>query len=180
MDLPFALPTAVAGITLVSLYDENGLYGRVLTPFGFEIAYTWIGVMIAMAFTSMPFVVRTIQPVLQDMDESELEASETLGASPLSVFWTVVFPQIRPALVTGMILSMARSLGEFGAIVYISGNIPFETEVVSLLMMVRLDEYDYPAAVSVASVVLAVSIILMVAGVFYQRYALRYLTGGRS
>ena len=179
VDLPFALPTAVAGITLVSLYDETGLYGRVFTLFGIEIAYTWIGVMVAMAFTSMPFVVRTIQPVLQDMSEAELEASQTLGASPISVFWTVVFPQIRPALVTGMILSMARSLGEFGAIVYISGNIPFETEVVSLLMMVRLDEYDYPAAVSVASVVLGVSIIMMVAGVVYQRYALRYLTGGR-
>lgn len=175
VDLPFALPTAVAGITLVSLYDTTGLYGQALSIFGIEVAYTWVGIMIAMAFTSMPFVVRTLQPVLQELDENELEASNTLGANPIITFCRVVLPQIQPALITGMILSMARSLGEYGAIVYISGNIPFETEVVSLLMMVRLDEYEYPSAISIASVVLGASVLLMAGGALYQRHALRYL-----
>lgn len=172
IDLPFALPTAVAGLTLASLFATNGWYGALLLPFGIKVSYTWLGIVVAMAFTSLPFVVRTIEPVLEDVGKHAEEAAVTLGATPSEVFRRVILPEIMPAVTVGTVLSFCRSLGEFGAVIFIAGNIAFETEVLSLMIFTRLQEFDYPAASAVASVVLIVSLVLF-AGVslFEKRWA---------
>lgn len=159
IDLPFVLPTAVAGLTL----SADGWYGAVLAPFGIKVSYTWLGIVAAMAFTSIPFVVRSVQPVLAEVNRSCEEAALTLGASRLQIFRRVILPEIAPALVAGTVLAFCRSLGEFGAIIFISGNIAFETEVLSLAIFMRLQEFDYPAASAIASVVLGLSLVLFIA-----------------
>lgn len=161
IDLPFALPTAVAGITLATLYSETGWLGSGLAVLGIKVAYTPIGIFIAMAFTSIPFVVRTVQPVLEEMSSEHEEAALTLGASDVKVFWRVIFPAIMPALITGVALSFTRSLGEFGAVIFIAGNMPYISEITSLMIMVRLEEYDFAAASAIASVVLMASLLLL-------------------
>ncbi|KEA50145.1 MULTISPECIES: sulfate/thiosulfate ABC transporter permease CysT [Mangrovibacter] len=161
MDLPFALPTAVAGLTLASLFSVNGLYGEWLGHFGIKVTYTWLGIAVAMAFTSIPFVVRTVQPVLEELGPEYEEAAETLGATRWQTFRRVVMPELSPALIAGIALSFTRSLGEFGAVIFIAGNIAWKTEVTSLMIFVRLQEFDYPAASAIASVILAASLILL-------------------
>lgn len=161
IDLPFALPTAVAGITLATLYSETGWLGSGLAMLGIKVAYTPMGIFIAMAFTSIPFVVRTVQPVLEEMSSEHEEAALTLGASDVKVFWRVIFPAIMPALMTGVALSFTRSLGEFGAVIFIAGNMPYVSEITSLMIMVRLEEYDFAAASAIASVVLMASLLLL-------------------
>ena len=163
IDLPFVLPTAVAGLTLSALFAADGWYGAVLAPFGIKVSYTWLGIVAAMAFTSIPFVVRSVQPVLAEVNRSCEEAALTLGASRLQIFRRVILPEIAPALVAGTVLAFCRSLGEFGAIIFISGNIAFETEVLSLAIFMRLQEFDYPAASAIASVVLGLSLVLFIA-----------------
>ncbi|ARS51547.1 MULTISPECIES: sulfate ABC transporter permease subunit CysT [Kushneria] len=179
MDLPFALPTAVAGITLATLYSRNGAVGSLLEPLGIEVAYTWLGIALAMAFTSVPFVVRTVQPVLEDLPGQADEAALTLGASNLYAFRRVILPHIWPAVVTGTGLSFARSLGEFGAVIFIAGNMPYRTEVVSLMMATRLEEYDYAGAAAIASLVMLVSLLLLLAINLWQGRFYRRLHGGR-
>lgn len=161
IDLPFALPTAVAGLTLATLFSTTGWYGAWLAQFGIKVSYTWLGIAVAMAFTSIPFVVRTIQPVLEELGPEYEEAAETLGAGRWQSFRRVVLPEVAPALLAGTALSFTRSLGEFGAVIFIAGNIAWKTEVTSLMIFIRLQEFDYPAASAVASVILAASLILL-------------------
>ncbi|MDV2858903.1 sulfate/thiosulfate ABC transporter permease CysT [Oceanimonas sp. AH20CE76] len=161
MDLPFALPTAVAGLTLASLFATNGWYGAWLAELGIKVSYTWVGIVVAMVFTSVPFVVRTVQPVLEDLGPEYEEAAATLGASPWQAFTRVVLPELRPALFTGTALSFTRSLGEFGAVIFIAGNMPWQTEITSLMIFIRLQEFDYAAASAIASLVLLASFVLL-------------------
>ncbi|NLJ92663.1 MAG: sulfate/thiosulfate ABC transporter permease CysT [Aeromonadales bacterium] len=161
MDLPFALPTAVAGLTLASLFATNGWYGEWLAQFGIKVSYTWLGIVIAMVFTSVPFVVRTVQPVLEDLGPEYEEAAATLGASPWQAFSRVVLPELRPALISGTALSFTRSLGEFGAVIFIAGNMPWQTEITSLMIFIKLQEFDYAAASAIASIILLASFILL-------------------
>ncbi|MBE0485643.1 sulfate/thiosulfate ABC transporter permease CysT [Marinobacter sp.] len=177
VDLPFALPTAVAGITLATLFAQNGWYGQWLAKLGVEVAFTPLGIVVAMAFTSLPFVVRTVQPVLEELSPADEEAAVSLGASDGRVFRKVIFPALWPALVTGIALSFTRSLGEFGAIIFIAGNTPYVSEVTSLMVFIRLQEYDYAAASAIASVVLLASLILLFAINLWQGRYLRRLEG---
>ncbi|MEI7343245.1 sulfate/thiosulfate ABC transporter permease CysT [Pectobacterium brasiliense] len=174
MDLPFALPTAVAGLTLAALFSTTGWYGAWLAEFGIKVSYTWLGITVAMAFTSIPFVVRTVQPVLEDLGPEYEEAAQTLGANRWQCFRYVILPELTPALLTGTALSFARSLGEFGAVIFIAGNIAWQTEVVSLMIFIRLQEFDFPAASAIASVVLAASLLILFAvNVLQSRFGQR-------
>lgn len=179
IDLPFALPTAVAGITLATLYADNGWLGQVFSSFGIKVAYTPIGIFVAMAFTSIPFVVRTVQPVLEEMSSEHEEAALTLGASDLTVFFKVILPALIPALVTGVALSFTRSLGEFGAVIFIAGNMPYISEITSLMIFVRLQEFDFAAASAIASVVLMASLLLLFAINVWQARFLKRSQGAR-
>lgn len=174
VDLPFALPTAVAGLALVTVLSKNGWIGQYTEPLGLYLAYTPAGIIIAMAFTSIPFVIRTVQPVLEDLNHDVEEVAETLGANPLQVFAHVIWPMILPAFLAGSALSFARGLGEFGAIVFISANLPFKTEVTSLLVFVRLDEYEYPAAAALAMVMLLMAFAMLLITNLMQARQLRY------
>lgn len=177
MDLPFALPTAVAGLTLAAVFSTQGWFGQYLALWDIKVSYAWLGIVVAMTFTSVPFVVRTVQPVLEEFGPEYEEASATLGASPLQTFFKVILPEIKPALLTGTALAFTRSLGEFGAVIFIAGNLPWQTEVTSLMIFVRLQEFDYAAAAAIASVVLLVSLVLLfVINGMQQRY--QHITGG--
>ncbi|WP_110676848.1 sulfate/thiosulfate ABC transporter permease CysT [Salinicola sp. RZ23] len=178
MDLPFALPTAVAGVTLATLYSSQGWVGRWLETLGLPIAYTWVGIALAMAFTSIPFVVRTVQPILEDLPSEVDEAAVTLGARDGHAFRRVILPHLWPALVTGTGLAFVRSLGEFGAVIFIAGGKPFETEITSLMIFVKLQEYDYAGAAAVASIVLATSLALLLVINLWQGRFTRRLHGG--
>ena len=174
VDLPFALPTAVAGIALTTLFAANGWFGAFLAEFGVKVAYTPLGIMVAMAFTSLPFVVRTVQPVLEDLDPALEEAAQSLGGSDWTIFRKVILPLLTPALLAGVSLSFARSLGEFGAIIFIAGNQPMSTEITALLAFIRLEEYDYQAAAAIASVMLIAAFAMLAATNWMQARALRY------
>ncbi|PCM43493.1 sulfate/thiosulfate ABC transporter permease CysT [Marinobacter sp. ANT_B65] len=177
VDLPFALPTAVAGITLATLFAANGWYGQWLSKLGIEVAFTPVGIVVAMAFTSLPFVVRTVQPVLEELAPEDEEAAVSLGASDGYVFRKVIFPALWPALMTGVALSFTRSLGEFGAVIFIAGNMPYVSEVTSLMIFVRLQEYDYAAASAIASVILLVSLVMLFAITLWQARYLKRIEG---
>ncbi len=173
IDLPFALPTAVAGIALTALYAGNGWFGAVLEPAGLKVVYTIVGVAVAMAFTSVPFVVRTVQPVIEELKAETEEAARTLGASDWQVFTRVIYPAIFPAHLAGCAMSFARSMGEFGAVIFIAGNLPFQTEIAPLLIFIRLEEYDYPAASAIAVVLLAVAFVLLLTTNAIQAWRLK-------
>jgi len=161
VDLPFALPTAVAGIALTAIYAPNGWIGSLLEPLGVKVAYTPIGITIALIFIGLPFVVRTVQPVLQDMEKETEEAAVMLGAYRLRTFWKVVLPELLPALLTGFALAFARGIGEYGSVVFISGNMPLKTEITPLLIMTKLEQYDYAGATAIALVMLVVSFLML-------------------
>ncbi|WP_056492984.1 sulfate ABC transporter permease subunit CysT [Brevibacillus sp. Leaf182] len=161
VDLPFALPTAVGGIALTSIYAENGWIGQYLAEWGIKIAYTPIGIWVALTFIGLPFVVRTVQPVLQDWDLQMEEAAATLGATRWNTFWRVVLPHLLPAIITGFALAFARALGEYGSVVFISGNMPLKTEIVPLLIMTKLEQFDYAGATAIATVMLVISFIML-------------------
>ena len=163
VDLPFALPTAVAGITLTGLYAGNGWIGRWLEPMGLKVAFTPVGVFVAMTFIGLPFVVRTVQPILEDMASELEEAAATLGASRWQSFTKVVFPILTPALLTGFALAFARALGEYGSIIFIAGNMPMVSEITPLLIITKLEQYDYAGATAIAVVMLVMSFILLLA-----------------
>ncbi|GAA0511850.1 sulfate/thiosulfate ABC transporter permease CysT [Tatumella terrea] len=174
MDLPFALPTAVAGLTLAGLLAPSGWYGHWLAEHGIKVAYTWLGISVAMAFTSLPFVIRTVQPVLEELGPEYEEAAETLGARPWQTFLRVILPEVAPALMAGTALSFTRSLGEFGAVIFIAGNIAWKTEVISLMIFIRQQEFDFPASSAIASVIMAASLLLLFAiNVLQSRYGRR-------
>jgi sulfate transport system permease protein len=161
VDLPFALPTAVAGIALASLYAENGWLGRWLAPLGVKVAYTPLGVVVALVFVGLPFVVRTVQPVLRDLDPAVEEAAATLGAGRGTAFRRVLLPELRPAAVTGFVLALARGLGEYGSVIFIAGNMPMRSEITPLLIMIQLEQYDYAGAAAIATVFLLLSFSLL-------------------
>lgn len=163
VDFPFALPTAVAGLTLASLFSENGWLGQFLVPLGINGAFTSLGVIIALTFVGLPFSVRTLQPVLESFDRSVEEAAATLGASRLRTFLTIIGPTLFPTILTGFALALARAIGEYGSIVFISGNLPFQTEIAPQLIVMRLDQYDYTGAMALAVVLMAVSFLLLAA-----------------
>lgn len=174
MDLPFALPTAVAGLTLAGLFAPSGWYGHFLGQFGIKVSYTWLGIAVAMAFTSLPFVIRTVQPVLEELGPEYEEAAETLGATPWQTFRRIILPEVAPALMAGTALSFTRSLGEFGAVIFIAGNIAWKTEVISLMIFIRQQEFDFPASSAIASVIMAASLILLfIINVLQSRYGRR-------
>jgi len=161
VDLPFALPTAVAGISLASIYAKEGWIGRWLAPFGIEVAFTRLGVVVALVFVGLPFVVRTVQPVLRDLDPEIEEAAATLGASRFSVVTRILLPGIAVPALTGFVLAFARALGEYGSVIFISGNMPMKSEITPLLIMIQLEQYDYPAATAIALVFLLASFTLL-------------------
>ena len=174
VDFPFALPTAVAGLTLANLFAANGWLGRYLVPLGIKGAFTPLGVIIALTFVGMPFVVRTLQPVLLNLEREVEEAAATLGASRLRTFATVIVPSLLPPVLTGFALAFARAIGEYGSIVFISGNKPFETEIAPLLIVTRLDEYDYAGAITLAVVLLVFSFVLLVAINLLEQWASKF------
>jgi sulfate transport system permease protein len=178
VDLPFALPTAVAGIALTTLYAPQGWIGALLAPWGIKIAFTPLGVMVAMVFVGLPFVVRTVQPVLQDLDKEFEEMAYSLGASRLQTWFRVVLPALLPALLTGVALAFARAVGEYGSIIFIAGNIPGESEISPLLIIIKLEQYDYAGASAVAVVMLVLSFVMLLAINLLQRWNQRRAGGG--
>ena len=161
VDLPFALPTAVAGITLTAMFAGNGWVGSLLEPLGIKVAFTWLGVVVALTFIGLPFVVRTVQPVLQELDPEIEEAAATLGAGRWQSLKRVVFPELLPALSTGFALAFARAVGEYGSVIFISGNMPMKTEITPLLIVTKLSQYDYAGATALAVATLMMSFVLL-------------------
>ncbi len=161
IDMPFALPTAVSGIALTAVFAQNGWIGRYLDAFGIKVAYTWIGVTVALTLIGLPFVVRSLQPALQEV-QSELEdAAETLGAGRLYIFRRIILPTVTPALLTGFALAFARAVGEYGSVIFIAGNLPMKTEITPLLIVIRLEEFNYQAAAALGFVTLVISFLML-------------------
>jgi sulfate transport system permease protein len=180
VDLPFALPTAVAGIALTTLYASNGWIGRYLDLLGIKAAYAPLGIVIALTFIGLPFVVRTLEPVLHSLDAAIEEAAASLGASRWQTFWRVIFPELRAALVTGFTLAFARALGEYGSVIFIAGNMPMRTEITPLLIMIKLEQFDYAGATAIALLLLLISFALLLGISLLQRRIgrLRLAEGG--
>jgi len=180
VDLPFALPTAVAGIALTSLYAPKGWIGHLLLPLGIKVAYAPLGIVIALIFIGLPFVVRTVQPVLEDVEQELEEAAASLGANRLQTFQRVILPAILPALLTGFALSFARATGEYGSVVFISGNMPMVSEIAPLMIYSKLEQYDYAAAAAVAVVMLVISFGLLLLINLLQAWTRRHQSGVRA
>jgi len=174
IDLPFALPTAVAGIALTTVYAPTGWIGRYLEPHGIKIAFTPLGVVVALTFIGLPFVVRTVQPVLQDLNKETEEAAASLGANRFQIFRKILLPEVLPSLLTGFALAFARALGEYGSVVFISGNMPMRTEITPLLIITKLEQYDYAGATAIAVVMLVISFALLLAINLLQKWTARY------
>jgi len=177
IELPFALPTAVAGIALTHLTVQNGWVGRIFARFGIDIAYTRIGITIALVFIGIPFVVRSVQPVLEKVDREYEEAAAMFGVSRIQIFFRIILPEILPALIAGFTMAFARSLGEYGSVVFIAGNTPYETEITPLLIMSELQEYDYASATSIALVMLAIAFVILLVNAFIQSRTSRIVSG---
>ena len=163
VDLPFALPTAVAGIALTAVYAGNGWIGSLLEPHGIKVAFTPVGVIIALTFIGLPFVVRTVQPVLEDLEAETEEAAASLGANRLQTFTKVILPTLWPALLTGFALAFARAIGEYGSVIFIAGNVPFVSEITPLIIITKLEQYEYSSATAIAVVMLIISFLLLFA-----------------
>ncbi|GLS33945.1 sulfate transport system permease protein [Mesorhizobium albiziae] len=161
VDLPFALPTAVAGIALTTLYAPNGWIGALLAPLGIKVAYTPLGIIIALVFIGLPFVVRTVQPIMEEIDKGVEEVAATLGATRFQTVWRVLFPGLSPAILTGFALAFARGVGEYGSVIFIAGNLPYVSEIAPLLIVIRLEEYDYAAATAIATIMLTLSFAML-------------------
>jgi sulfate transport system permease protein len=161
VDLPFALPTAVTGIALTALYSKNGWVGQYLEPLGIKVAFTPLGILIALIFIGLPFVVRTVQPILEDLETELEEAASSLGANRLQIFTKIVFPILMPAVLTGFALAFARAVGEYGSVVFIAGNIPMVSEITPLIIITKLEQYDYAGATAIALTMLIISLILL-------------------
>lgn len=177
IDLPFALPTAVAGIALTHLAVEDGWVGSVFARFGLELAYTTGGITFALVFIGIPFVVRSVQPVLEKVEPEYEEAANILGASRAQTFFKVVFPEIRPALIAGFTMAFARSIGEYGSVVFIAGNTPYETEIAPLMIYSKLQEFDYAGATSIALVMLLIAFIILFVNAVVQSYSSKVISG---
>jgi sulfate transport system permease protein len=173
VDLPFALPTAVAGIALTAVYSENAWVGSKLMTLGVKVAFTQVGIIVALTFIGIPFVVRTVQPVLEELETDVEEAAALLGAGRLQTIWRVILPSLIPAILTGFALAFARALGEYGSVVFISGNMPMKTEIAPLLIVTKLEQYDYAGATAIATVMLMASFLLLFGINLLQRWARR-------
>ncbi|KAF0219064.1 MAG: sulfate transport system permease [Geobacteraceae bacterium] len=174
VDLPFALPTAVAGITLATVYSGGGWIGRYLEPHGIKVAYTPLGILVAMVFIGLPFVVRTVQPVLEELDAEIEEAAACLGANRWQTFSRVLFPTLLPSLLTGFALAFARAVGEYGSIIFIAGNMPMVSEITPLLIITKLEQYDFAGATAIASVMLLASFIVLLTVNLLQKWSRRF------
>jgi sulfate transport system permease protein len=174
VDLPFALPTAVAGIALATIYAPNGWVGSLLQPIGIEVAFTPLGVLIALIFVGLPFVVRSLQPVLQDLDREVEEAAVSLGASRWQTFRLVILPAIMPALLTGFALAFARAVGEYGSVIFIAGNMPMVSEIAPLLIVIKLEQFDYAGAAAIGVIMLAASFLILLVINLVQRWSRRH------
>ncbi len=174
VDLPFALPTAVAGLTLATVYSDNGWIGSLLNPLGIKVAFTRLGLGVAMVFISLPFVVRTVQPVLQEMEKDIEEAAWCLGASQFQTFWRVILPPLMPAILTGIALGFSRAVGEYGSTVMISSNTPFKDLIAPILIFQRLEQYDYSGATVIGVVLLLISLVMLLCINFLQAWGQRY------
>lgn len=174
VDLPFALPTSVAGLTLATVYSQNGWVGSLFAPFGIKIAFTRLGVAVAMIFISLPFVVRTLQPVLQEMDFQIEEAAWSLGASDQQTFWRVILPPLMPAILTGIALGFSRAVGEYGSVVIVASNIPHKDLIAAVLIFQRLEQYDYAGATVIGTVLLGISLLILLAINLLQAWGRRY------
>jgi sulfate transport system permease protein len=174
VDLPFALPTAVAGITLATIYSPSGWIGRILSPLGIKVAYTPLGIFVAMTFIGLPFVVRTVQPVLEELESELEEAAACLGANRLQTIRRVIFPALLPAVLTGIALAFARGVGEYGSIIFIAGNMPMVSEITPLMIITRLEQFDYAGATAIATVMLGTSFSILFAINLLQRWFRRY------
>ncbi|MFN7834909.1 MAG: sulfate ABC transporter permease subunit CysT [Burkholderiaceae bacterium] len=179
IDLPFALPTAVAGIALTAIYAPNGWIGNLLAPYGIKVAFTPLGVAIALSFIGLPFVVRSVQPILEDMETEYEEAAASLGASRWQSFVKVLWPALVPGLLTGFALAFARAVGEYGSVIFIAGNIPYVSEITPLLIITRLEQYDYAGATAIATIMLLISFVLLLAINALQYWSLNRHGGGR-
>jgi len=175
VDLPFALPTAVAGIALTALYAPNGWLGSWLASWGIKVAYTPLGVLVAMVFVGFPFVVRTLQPVLESLDRDVEEAAESLGARRWQTFLRVILPMLAPALLTGFALALARAVGEYGSVIFIAGNIPMRSEIAPLLIVQKLEQFDYGGAAALSTAMLLFSFVLLVVITLLQRWSSRWM-----
>jgi sulfate transport system permease protein len=174
VDLPFALPTSVAGLTLATVYSENGWLGSLLAPMGIKVSFTRLGVGVAMIFISLPFIVRTVQPVLQEMESEIEEAAWSLGASEWQTFWKVILPPLFPTILTGVALGFSRAVGEYGSTVIISSNTPYKDLIAPVLIFQRLEQYDYAGATIIGVVLLGISLVMLLAINFLQAWARRY------
>jgi sulfate transport system permease protein len=174
IDLPFALPTSVAGLTLATVYSDNGWIGSFLAPLGIKVAFTRLGVGMAMLFISLPFIVRTLQPVLQEMEKDIEEAAWCLGASQWQTFWRVVLPPLMPAMLTGIALGFSRAVGEYGSVVIVASNVPFKDLIASVLIIQRLEQYDYSGATVIGTVLLGISLLILLAINLLQVWGRRY------
>lgn len=173
VDMPFALPTAVAGIALTAIFAQNGWIGQYLEPLGIKVAYNWIGIVIALTFIGLPFVVRTLQPVIEEIDREVEEAAATLGASRRQALTKVILPTLLPALLTGFVLAFGRAVGEYGSVIFIAGNIPYQTEIAPLLIVIRLEEFDYSGATAIATIMLAIAFAMFLTINLIQAWARR-------
>ena len=174
VDLPFALPTAVSGIALTSIYAPNGWIGKWLEPLGVRVAYTWVGIVVALTFIGLPFVVRTLQPALEDLESELEEAAASLGASRWQTFRRVLLPPLTPVVLTGFAMALARALGEYGSVIFIAGNLPGKTEIAPLLIVIKLEQYDYAGATAIALVILIASFVMLLAINLLQRWSRRW------
>ena len=179
IDLPFALPTAVSGIALATVFAPNGWLGEQLARLGVQVAYTWVGVVVALTLIGLPFVVRSVQPALEEVDVSLEEAAESLGASRWTVFRRVVLPTVLPALATGFTLALARAVGEYGSVIFIAGNLPLRTEITPLLIVIKLEQYDYIGAAALGLVMLCVSFVMLLSINAINGWRIRRVAGRR-
>jgi sulfate transport system permease protein len=178
IDMPFALPTAVSGIALTTVFAENGWIGQYLQAFGIKVAYTWIGVTVALTLIGMPFVVRSVQPALLEVQRELEDAAETLGAGRFYVFRRIILPTVLPALLTGFTLAFARAVGEYGSVIFISGNLPMKTEITPLLIVIHLEEFDYQGAAALGFVMLVISFVMLLAINLLQAWGRRRVVAG--
>jgi sulfate transport system permease protein len=175
IDMPFALPTAVSGIALTTVFAQNGWIGQYLEPFGIKVAYTWIGVTVALTLIGMPFMVRTVQPALEEVQRDLEDAAETLGAGRFHIFRRIILPTVLPAMLTGFTLAFARAVGEYGSVIFISGNLPMKTEITPLLIVIKLEEFNYRGAAALGTVMLAISFVMLLAINLLQTWGRRRL-----
>lgn len=179
IDMPFALPTAVSGIALTAVFAQNSWIGQQLAKLGIQVVYTWIGITVALTLIGMPFVVRSVQPALAEVQRDLEDAAETLGAGRFIIFWRIIFPTALPALLTGFTMSFARGIGEYGSVIFIAGNLPMKTEITSLLIVIKLEQYDYKGAAALGCIMLVMSFVMLLSINLLQAWGRRRLTVGK-